>query len=186
MEWVLISLLLVLSMLFGYWVLRLHRECQRLKCLLLTDELTGVFNRRGLFSAFSKLSSNGRDQSEIQIVFVDMNGLKALNSEGGHVAGDKALQQLGLHLRELCDPNESVARYGGDEFVLFLRTPSEKTACRLARLNNSLDASQQFTWAHSVLIRQSDLLKQINALSRRVLSKKLDIDHSPIIDPLDF
>ncbi|MCR2747883.1 GGDEF domain-containing protein [Limnobacter parvus] len=186
MEWFLISGLLLMLSVLAIWVVMLRSERGRLESLLLTDELTGVLSRRGLLFSFSNLSAQKTDQTEIQVVFVDMNGLKALNSEGGHLAGDKALRTLGQRLREFCEPNEWVARYGGDEFVLFLRTSSGVTVDRLERLNESLDRSQQFTWAHAMLDRKGDLLKQINDLSRQVLNKKLDIDSQRIFDRLDF
>lgn len=152
-------------------VVRLRKANKALKRLLATDELTGVCTRRELLRLYAKPRASS-SASNLQLVFIDMNSLKALNSEGGHVAGDMALRHLGQVLSGFCKPGEIAARYGGDEFVLFMNGSPAAVGARVDALNESLRECHRFTWAQQPLQMSGDLLAQINTLSVMVLARK--------------
>lgn len=82
------------------------------------DELTGVLNRRGLLA---HLTAVGPGRGPLIVAMVDVNGLKAVNDELGHRAGDLLLQAVAASLRGL-DAAWVVARLAGDEFVVLVPT----------------------------------------------------------------
>jgi len=79
------------------------------------DSLTGLLNRRGLEARMSALRS-----IESTLLYVDLDGFKAVNDAGGHAAGDAALKAVGRILRDCVRLPDVVARVGGDEFVVLL------------------------------------------------------------------
>jgi diguanylate cyclase (GGDEF)-like protein/PAS domain S-box-containing protein len=90
----------------------------RLRELTLTDELTGIHNRRGLIAVGSRvLELARRQQLPVMLLFVDIDGMKALNDGYGHRAGDAALRIVARALDELLRSADTVSRIGGDEFV---------------------------------------------------------------------
>jgi len=93
------------------------RADARLKKLALNDNLTGLSNRNALREVFQSLYD---DKSEFVVVFIDLDGFKAINDAAGHEQGDAALQRVaGLSLSYFGTMGE-VARWGGDEFIVLL------------------------------------------------------------------
>lgn len=80
------------------------------------DPLTGLSNRSGLARAME----TGRE-GEIALLYLDLDGFKAVNDEHGHAAGDRLLQQAAGRLRRLLRSGDVAARIGGDEFVVVAR-----------------------------------------------------------------
>jgi len=102
-----------------------------------TDALTGLMNRRALFSAF--LSDRLRPGDAV-IVF-DLDRFKSINDRYGHRAGDLTLHQFADHLRRNARPQDLVARLGGEEFVLVMRQISVADATATAERIRSAVAS---------------------------------------------
>ena len=101
------------------------RESQRvIKKLAEEDALTGLLNRNGAESSYRNLISNIDFEDEIIIgYFVDLDNFKDINDLFDHTAGDQLLIAMGDRLRALLPQNRDFAcRFGGDEFVLVLRT----------------------------------------------------------------
>jgi diguanylate cyclase (GGDEF)-like protein len=92
----------------------------QLQHLSLHDELTGLYNRRG----FSEVAGRTRDLAAREgraaaLIFVDLNGMKQINDELGHAAGDTALLDTASLLNSIHHEADVVARLGGDEFAMF-------------------------------------------------------------------
>lgn len=89
--------------------------------LSLTDELTGLHNRRGFeLLAGQELAVLERHPDRVAApVFLDVDGLKRVNDEEGHLAGDRALRQVAGVLAASCRHGDVLARLAGDEFVVF-------------------------------------------------------------------
>jgi diguanylate cyclase (GGDEF)-like protein/PAS domain S-box-containing protein len=82
------------------------------------DGLTGLPNRMLLLDRLAQASARLRRQREpLSVLFVDLNGFKAVNDELGHPVGDKLLVEIGRRLMQVMRPADTVARLGGDEFV---------------------------------------------------------------------
>lgn len=85
----------------------------------LTDELTGLYNRRGLLSLGAHQLKLARRQGHtVALLFIDLDGMKAINDRHGHEVGDEALSATATVLRSVCRSSDLVARLGGDEFVV--------------------------------------------------------------------
>jgi diguanylate cyclase (GGDEF)-like protein len=80
-----------------------------------TDPLTGLANRRRLESEFDRLAN-----SRLALLLVDFDGLKAVNDTLGYDEGDHLIAEIGTALGALARPDEVVARWGGDEFVIMV------------------------------------------------------------------
>jgi diguanylate cyclase (GGDEF)-like protein/PAS domain S-box-containing protein len=90
----------------------------RLRELAVTDELTGLRNRRGFMAVGSHmLAMADRQLSMAHLVFLDIDNMKDLNDHHGHSAGDAALQAVAQALRTVIRRTDVAARIGGDEFI---------------------------------------------------------------------
>lgn len=98
----------------------LRRENKAYSEYALTDPLTGIPNRRALQNELARALANAeRSLTAIHLAFIDLDGFKAINDKYGHDAGDRFLIQITTALKEGLRDGEFVARYGGDEFIVF-------------------------------------------------------------------
>lgn len=96
-------------------------DLEQFKNLYHRDPLTGLFNRRGYEHSLRTLYSKSKEEKkQLTIVSIDMDGLKYINDNFGHAAGDEALCSLAMILAELVREDEICARTGGDEFMMLL------------------------------------------------------------------
>lgn len=96
---------------------RLEDQAQR----LLLDPLTKVYNRSA-FSDRLELEYRRwiRAQNDLRIVLLDIDGFKAINDSFGYTAGDKALKIIARTIKKQLDDTDTIARFGGEEFILLL------------------------------------------------------------------
>ena len=111
----------------------------RLRALASTDALTGLPNRRGWEDSLEReLARAARRQSPLCIALLDLDNLKALNDERGHLAGDRVLKVVASTWLGLLRDTDVLARYGGDEFgVILPDCPPAKAAEIVDRLSSS-------------------------------------------------
>lgn len=102
------------------------------------DPLTGLANRASLDRRLADaLAGAGWDRTAL--CFVDLNGFKQVNDELGHVVGDRVLAAVASRLERAVKASDTVARYGGDEFVLLLEDVSESAVAAVtARVHEVL------------------------------------------------
>ena len=98
--------------------LEMIRSKDRLQILSVRDEMTGVFNRRGMYENFRRLLSEAAEGEALFVSVVDMDGLKYINDNFGHAEGDYGIRCVSDVLRSLAHENEFCVRSGGDEFFL--------------------------------------------------------------------
>ena len=85
----------------------------------MTDELTGLYNRRGFFNvAEQQIRLAFRMKKELLLFFIDLDHFKKINDEYGHRAGDQALVDLTGILKATFRDSDILGRVGGDEFVV--------------------------------------------------------------------
>ncbi len=113
-----------------------------LRSLSMVDELTGFYNRRGFFiHAEDRVKLAHRLSKPEVLFFADLDGLKIINDEFGHAAGDEALVIASSLLRASFRESDIIARFGGDEFVVLALLDRVESASIPARgLRERLDA----------------------------------------------
>lgn len=99
----------------------------------LRDPLTGLPNRAWINEHVDALLGGPHSKQCTSILFIDLNGFKAVNDTMGHAAGDVLLQQVGARLTQCMRPGDAVARLGGDEFVVAAGCCDADTASAIAR-----------------------------------------------------
>jgi diguanylate cyclase (GGDEF)-like protein len=94
----------------------------------ITDELTGLYNRRGFRAlAEHQLRIARRSGADVLVLCVDLDGFKPINDRFGHAEGDRALCEIAGLLRTTVRETDLVGRVGGDEFALLVVDADEAT-----------------------------------------------------------
>ncbi|MDP2815348.1 MAG: PAS domain S-box protein, partial [Rectinemataceae bacterium] len=137
----------------GAWhavgILRDITEHKRMEAEILafsiTDQLTGLHNRRGFLSlAEQQLKLAERNKSGMVLFFADLDGLKWINDTLGHEEGDKALIEAATVLKETFRASDIIARLGGDEYsVLTADITEENSEAFAARLQSLIDTQNK-------------------------------------------
>jgi diguanylate cyclase (GGDEF)-like protein len=110
---------LVLTVALGVVVTRQRSQRDaELRALSLRDPLTGLPNRRLLADRLRIALEQRQPLTPITVLFVDLDEFKSINDRHGHLAGDAALIETAARLQESVRIGDTVARYGGDEFVI--------------------------------------------------------------------
>ena len=107
-----------------------------------TDDLTGLGNRRHLLDRLERRDRAATATAEVALLLIDLDGFKELNDTLGHHAGDEVLRQIGPRLQEALRDGDTLARLGGDEFAVVL-DPGDEAAASAAglRLRAALERS---------------------------------------------
>ncbi|WP_298313277.1 GGDEF domain-containing protein [Propionivibrio sp.] len=118
----------------------LEEELDKASMLVRNDQLTGTLNRRGLEEAFdSEVARSQRRKSPLCVAMLDIDNFKKLNDTLGHDAGDAALIHLVTIIRETLRPQDTLARFGGEEFIILLPdTALEDAQKAIVRLQREL------------------------------------------------
>jgi two-component system, cell cycle response regulator len=118
---------------------RMHEE---MRSLLLRDELTGLYNRRGFFTLVAYLLKMAKRQDRgMFMLYADLDNLKQINDAYGHKEGDLALVETANLLTKNYRESDIIARIGGDEFVVISAgTPGDCIDSILNRLQRALEA----------------------------------------------
>lgn len=116
-----------------------QRAEEEVRRLSLTDELTGLWNRRGFFALAEQELKAARRAKKIHALFyMDLDGLKQVNDAYGHETGDALLRDAARVLRATFRESDIVSRLGGDEFAI-LATNSAQSEIVLRRLQTALE-----------------------------------------------
>lgn len=111
----------------------LRRASQRLRQLAITDELTGLHNRRFFLERWERECERAkRYRRPLVCLMIDVNGFKQVNDRLGHLAGDLVLKQVAQELKTMLRQSDLLARLGGDEFVIALPETTPEQAASVA------------------------------------------------------
>jgi len=106
---------------------------KRLRELALRDALTGLPNRLHFEDRLDHtLAQVGRHPAAMAVMFIDVDGFKAVNESFGHAAGDEVLRELGRRLHAHVRTQDMAARAGGDEFLVLIANPGSSEAVAMA------------------------------------------------------
>ena len=125
----------------------MHEINGQLRRLSVTDELTGLRNRRAFEERLVlEFSMARRRKRDLAVLLLDVDFFKRINDQWGHGAGDAVLRRLGSILRTTVRLPDMVARYGGEEFVVLLPESDGNAAVGLA--NRLMQRIASETWEH--------------------------------------
>lgn len=107
----------------------------------MTDELTGLYNRRGFFALLNHLLKiMKREDNSFSLLYVDIDKFKPINDTWGHKEGDAALIELAGVLKSIYRESDVIARIGGDEFVVApIRGDQHHAETLVARLQSKIE-----------------------------------------------
>ncbi|MFH1217621.1 MAG: diguanylate cyclase [Pseudomonadota bacterium] len=128
----------VISLLLGiiyFYIFKLIRQLtaaqEKIQSMAISDELTGLYNRRYFFERFDEeLTRSVRKGHHASCILLDIDHFKKVNDTYGHMAGDEVLRAIGVLLKSSSRRADVVARYGGEEFIILL--PECKKECAAA------------------------------------------------------
>jgi diguanylate cyclase (GGDEF)-like protein len=116
--------------------------------LALSDDLTGLYNRRGFMALAERQIRLGRRTGREMLLFmIDVDGLKGINDSFGHLEGDYALKRTSAVLEETFRDSDVVARLGGDEFAVLAIEAAGHSECTIK--NRLLEGLESTNAGHS-------------------------------------
>jgi diguanylate cyclase (GGDEF)-like protein len=179
---VFLSLFGAIIVVYAYILMgRVERARRRSEDVSRTDALTGLLNRRGLFEAGDRLLRGKRDGRALVVMFADLDNFKAVNDAHGHAVGDRVLREIAELVKSSVRPEDLVARYGGDEFVLLLPDTTLDEADGVANRVQTLVRgwSQERSYGCGVSVglgavpeAERDLLQVLEGVDRILYSSK--------------
>ena len=135
-----------LTRVFNDMVHRLRESREELERLSVTDELTGLANRRRLTTELEReLRRSERHGHPFSILMLDVDRFKRFNDSYGHPAGDALLKRLASTLLKSVRDVDTVARYGGEEFLVMLPEAPAADAARIAERIRAAREADRFT-----------------------------------------
>lgn len=125
------------------------RRIRQLESLSITDELTGLLNRRGFQDILLRALADAERHGDVGLLLLcDLDHFKATNDTYGHLAGDSVLTAVAEVLRHSTRRNDAVARLGGDEFAVLMRKTPIERAERLADKLSQAVSQLLVPWGH--------------------------------------
>ncbi|MFW6022339.1 MAG: putative bifunctional diguanylate cyclase/phosphodiesterase [Halanaerobiaceae bacterium] len=109
----------------------LIKSREQFRFLSVTDQLTGVLNRRGFYEKIQKRLDN--DASKISFLFIDLDRFKNVNDTLGHKIGDRLLIEVTNSIKNVLRKEDLISRMGGDEFVICLDTDDKDEVEKIVR-----------------------------------------------------
>ncbi|HVZ49320.1 MAG TPA: diguanylate cyclase [Gemmatimonadaceae bacterium] len=176
-------------------VTRERRAAERqLMTLARTDALTGLANYRAFAEVLdAEVSRAARRGDTFAVLFVDLDGLKAINDTQGHLAGNRAILRVARALQVNCRTIDVAARMGGDEFcVLLPHTDGDAAAAVASRVRHSLRAGSvpprvDVSWGVAEFPRDGATGEELLACADRLLysekSRRSASGRSPVAVP---
>jgi diguanylate cyclase (GGDEF)-like protein/PAS domain S-box-containing protein len=160
------------------WLIEDFTERKRAEKVLLelstTDQLTGIYNRRQLFTLSKQVVEQARRYRQpLSVLLIDFDNYKEINDSVGHQAGDRLLREFSKTIKQHIRAADIFGRYGGDEFIIILPhtdlAGAEVAAENLRRLVTDLEIRMDNnTFKATISIGISELSKKINSFDKLI------------------
>lgn len=114
---------------------------EKIKKLAHIDPLSGIYNRHYFNETLEKEMELANTQGySVCVIMMDIDGFKQINDTLGHLVGDKAITESARLLKKCIRPSDTLARFGGDEFVIFMpNTSIEDGMAMTSKIQNNID-----------------------------------------------
>lgn len=147
---------------------KLKRANKRLEELSITDDLTGIYNRRHFYEKLSEMAARAkRYKHPLSLLMFDVDHFKSYNDTCGHLAGNIVLERVGRIVSEEIREVDWGFRYGGDEFTVILPETSKRDAVVVAeRIRKAFEKCKFDETSLSIGIAQYDLESDLDTLIR--------------------
>jgi len=144
----------------------LRRANKRLEELSITDDLTGIYNRRHFYEKLSQeIARADRHKRPLSLLMFDVDHFKSYNDTHGHLAGNRILERVGRIVSEEIREVDWAFRYGGDEFTIVLPETSKENAVVVAeRIRKAFEKCKFDKTTLSIGIAQYDLKSDLDTL----------------------
>lgn len=141
----------------------------------ITDGLTNVYNRQHAMELLERdILSLSQRTTPLTMLFIDIDHFKRVNDQFGHLTGDHVLQEFSHLLKQQFGLVGHVGRYGGEEFVVILKTVDLDEALKMTELMNANIAKTQFSEEHLTLTVSTGLAVYIEGESVSDFVKRTD------------
>ncbi len=146
------------------------------------DSLTGIYNRFYFFESIeSKIPRYKRENKKLIVAFVDLDNFKQVNDTLGHDVGDEVLKDVVKIIKESIREYDMVARYGGDEFILYFDTENieivEKILKRIVEKIDSKLNKYKISASYGLAVYPDDgesVEKLLKIADERMYAQKID------------
>lgn len=150
----------------------LEQAVQQIRRLSITDDLTGLYNRRGFHLMGEQvLRRLRRSRESFLIAFFDVDGLKQVNDHHGHRMGDQLIKDMAALLRETLRESDIVARVGGDEFCVLAQGVNgdseelrQRLQAQLHQFNGKTEKPYQLSFSMGIVKSPTSRIPNIEAL----------------------
>ncbi len=144
------------------------RKQDRIQQSSVTDELTGLFNRKYMDEYLrNTLARAKKDKKSTSLIIFDVDNFKKFNDTKGHLEGDKLLKEIGVIVKEVFRFEDVSCRYGGEEFVIILKeTDNDISVKRSEELRNKVKEKTGETISIGVITCKNSTLSASEMLSK--------------------
>ncbi len=166
------ALLLGFSMLFlgvRGWIVDHGKLNKKLEIQTYTDELTGLYNRRGMLKKFETMNEKAEERNKtLSFIIADLDDFKLFNDTMGHLHGDKLLAEIGDLLLKMMGPDQVIGRWGGEEFAI----------CMLGN-----DLNEAFEFAEKIRQAVSEISMPLE-MGDKTMTVSLGVSQKKVQEPL--
>jgi diguanylate cyclase (GGDEF)-like protein len=132
------------------------RDVARIQQLTIADDVTGLYNVRHLYDVLgNELKRSKKLRLALSLAFLDLDRFKQVNDVHGHLVGSELLAHSGRRLQEIIRKQDSIFRYGGDEFVILMPETRAKDAMGLTRTMHRALMDTTFTMKNGLKLQVS-------------------------------
>lgn len=143
----------------------------KLEIMSTIDSLTGVKNRNVMNNRIDQIVA-GRQPTPDAVIFADLNGLKRMNDDQGHISGDKVLRAA-AEILQYVFPEEDVYRAGGDEFMVLIPNITEdELSTRVAKIRTMAKLSENVRFSIGTCYGEPDVRRAMHIADEQMYSDK--------------